>query len=68
MTLRDVEAMVTSLDQQIELLTEAIFDILRSASSASEEQRRALLVEEKRLSKVRRSLEKARSLLVEEPQ
>ena len=60
--------MVTSLDQQIELLTEAIFDILRSASSASEEQRRALLVEEKRLSKVRRSLEKARSLLVEEPQ
>ncbi len=68
MTLRDVEGMVASLDQQIELLTEAIFDILRSASSASEEDRRALLAEEKRLSKVRRSLEKARSLLVEEPQ
>ncbi len=65
MTPRDVDAVVSSLEVNIEVLTEAIYDVLRSASSAPDNEKVVLLEEEKRLSKARRSLEKARALLVD---
>ena len=67
MTPRDVDEIVGSLESSIELLTDAIYDVLRSTSSATDDEKRLLLDEEKRLSRARRSLEKARNLLIEHP-